>query len=434
MSLQVWLPLNGDTHNQGLTQLPTPTVNTFTFSDGGKIGRQSTSGSGKIAWHLTEDFLSNNKWTVATWIKATQTFSSANNIIFCKNTSASSDCQIYFSIVNGTSLVCGVNGPSSSLTTSYTFTVGTWYHVATTYNGNTVALYINGEQKATKTVTTAWPGEKLNMQLRDRSNNTAGTGSGGSAAAAYAFNDFRIYDHALSAKEVEEIAKGLVLHYKLDNLNSETIIYDSSGYNNNGIITGTITTNNNSGRYNASTYISAGNTNYITTPTLQLPGDQITMNFWFKSSNQTPGSNYHMPFEGTANSNQAYEMSIYKTGYLRGGLVVAGTRKVDNCTSTKLTDGNWHMCSMTYDGTTIKRYVDATMEKSTAATGALVTSSSFVLGHYGSNTSYHCKEAYLSDVRLYTTALTEAQIKELYNTSMSIDNQGNIHARELVEV
>jgi hypothetical protein len=127
-------------------------------------------------------------------------------------------------------------------------------------------------------------------------------------------------------------------------------------------------------------------------------------------------------------------MSIYKTGYLRGGLVVAGTRKVDNCTSTKLTDGSWHMCTMTYDGTTIKRYVDAVMEKSTAATGSLITSSYFILGHYGSNTSYYSKEAYTSDVRIYTTALTEFQVKELYNTSMSVDSNGNIYARELVEL
>jgi hypothetical protein len=104
-------------------------------------------------------------------------------------------------------------------------------------------------------------------------------------------------------------------------------------------------------------------------------------------------------------------MSIYKTGYLRGGLVVAGSRKVDNCTSTKLIDGNWHMCSMTYDGSTIKRYVDGVMEKSTSVTGALVTSSSFVLGHYGSNTSYCSKETYTSDVRLYVTALSAADIK-----------------------
>jgi len=29
-------------------------------------------------------------------------------------------------------------------------------------------------------------------------------------------NDVRVYSHALSAKEVEEIAKGLVLHYQLN--------------------------------------------------------------------------------------------------------------------------------------------------------------------------------------------------------------------------
>lgn len=208
---------------------------------------------------------------------------------------------------------------------------------------------------------------------------------------------------------------------------TSAIIYDISGYCNNGIIIGDLEVSTNTPKYNVSTYISSGNTNYITTPTLQLPGDQITMNFWFKSSNKDPGSNYHMPFEGTANSNQAYEMSIYKTGYLRGGLTIAGTRKVDNCTSTKLTDGNWHMCTMTYDGATIKRYVDATMEKSTSATGALATSSAFVIGHYGSNTSYYCKEAYISDVRLYTTALSAQDILSLYHNSALVDEQGIIH-------
>jgi len=39
-----------------------------------------------------------------------------------------------------------------------------------------------------------------------------------------------------------------------------------------------------------------------------------------------------------------------------------------------------------------------------------------------------------SDLRIYATALTAAQVKELYTTSMSIDSSGNIHARELVEL
>ena len=211
------------------------------------------------------------------------------------------------------------------------------------------------------------------------------------------------------------------------------VVYDSSGYSYNGTIIGNLTAAANTARYQTATYISSGDTNYIQTPTIGLPGDKITLNFWFKSSNQAPGSNYHMPLAAAANSNQAYEMSIYKTGYLRGGLVVAGTRKVDNCTSTKLLDNNWHMCTMTYDGTIIKRYVDAIMEKSTTTTGTLITSTYFVLGHYGTNTSYCSKETYISDVRIYATALTDSQVKELYDTSMSIDSNGNIHARELIE-
>ena len=140
-----------------------------------------------------------------------------------------------------------------------------------------------------------------------------------------------------------------------------------------------------------------------------------------------------MPLAAAASSNQAYEMSIHKNGYLRGGLVVAGTRKVDNCTSTKLLDGNWHMCTMTYDGAIIKRYVDAVMEKSTTATGTLITSAPFVLGHYGTNTNYYNKEAYESDVRIYATALSAEDIATLYHTPAQVDNLQNIHTFEFQE-
>ena len=61
----------------------------------------------------------------------------------------------------------------------------------------------------------------------------------------------------------------------------------------------------------------------------------------------------------------------------------------------------------------------------------------FLRGRYSS----HGKIGYsanfcgkLSDLRCYAAALTSDQVKELYNTSMSIDSNGNIHARELVEL
>ena len=128
------------------------------------------------------------------------------------------------------------------------------------------------------------------------------------------------------------------------------------------------------------------------------------------------------------------EMAVHSAGYLRCGLYINGTRYVANTDNTNLLDGNWHMLTMTYDGLNIKRYVDAILKGTQAASGNIDRANDkFVFGH-GTSTGYYCKEAYLSDARLYATALTAEQVLELYNTSATIDNTGNIYARELVEV
>ena len=212
------------------------------------------------------------------------------------------------------------------------------------------------------------------------------------------------------------------------------IIYDSSGYSNNATITGNLLYIESSPKYNISIYQDDGLVNYIKTKEkIYVPTDTITMNIWIKSNNKSPKGAYHDPFCAYTNPS-TFEMSIYMTGYLRGGFYISGTRVCDNCTSLKLLDGNWHMITITYDGAAIKKYVDAILEKTTAAVGTLTSPMDFAFGRYGSGTAYSSNEMAYSDARIYATALTEMQIKELYDTSVSIDSFGNIYSRELVEL
>ena len=207
MPLQVWLPFLGNTDNHGLTELPKISVSNLAYTNG-KLG---ICAYGHIGWHLNSDIL-DNTWTFATWYKASY-FGQYNNIIFCKNIQSSEDCQIYISIISNNRFNIGVNGPSSSYGFGYAFSTDTWYHLAATYDGTTVSLYINGELVHYGTVTTAKPEGRLNIQIDGRSNNAGGTGSTGSTDACY--NDVRLYNECLSPKEIKILSQGLVCHYQL---------------------------------------------------------------------------------------------------------------------------------------------------------------------------------------------------------------------------
>ena len=85
-----------------------------------------------------------------------------------------------------------------------------WHHVAFTRKGTTLKMYLDGVLKSTKTYSGATP--------------TFGPYGPGIGCFHYngniypligAISDFRIYNHTLSAKEVYELSRALIVHYPL---------------------------------------------------------------------------------------------------------------------------------------------------------------------------------------------------------------------------
>ena len=108
--------------------------------------------------------------------------------------------------------------------------------------------------------------------------------------------------------------------------------------------------------------------------------------------------------------------------------------------NTTVSIGEWAHIVGVWTGTQKKIYINGVL-KNSANDNKIDWSeaqNSLVIGKmaYGksSSTTYHPFVGKISDVRIYATALTDSQIKELYNTSMQIDSSGNVFARELVEL
>lgn len=206
-------------------------------------------------------------------------------------------------------------------------------------------------------------------------------------------------------------------------------VYDCSGNGYHGNIVGSISMIPDSGRNDYSMYTTDGRDNYIQSQDMLFPTDEITMNCWIKGS-IAGYSNYHIPLSFKSAN---YEFSLEgATGKFRAGYNVSGTRQV--LTTSGITiDGKWHMITSTFDGEIIRRYVDGVEYASTAAAGTLSGGTGrLLIGNYN-GTTYGNKELYTSDVRIYATALTADQIKELYSIGATIDKGGNVFGYDFIE-
>ena len=211
MSLQAWYPFNGNLENLGLGDLDL-TVQTSPTYTTGKVTEQSL-GMGNFYWtpEQSASVLNNQALSFSFWLKPTASTQPSQGI-FGQQPSVSGRrfCIFTYPTLNDLHL----DWRSSNGTVLFTetvwngfFPINTWTHCAITYEyPNIVKIYRNGSLYRALT-----PKATLDITDFKYSTNLCG------GIANRHINDFRVYDHCLSPKEVKEISKGLMLHYPLDN-------------------------------------------------------------------------------------------------------------------------------------------------------------------------------------------------------------------------
>ncbi len=280
---------------------------------------------------------------------------------------------------------------------------GVWQHLAVTFDGTKLRLYLNGELVATKAVTE--PNSAVAGAL------TIGCGS------TYHFkgriDEVRIYNRALEAGEVaiDRIAPiqtpqaGPVADYPLDE-GEGTVAHDVSG----GAHEGTLSAEGVSwapGRYGTALKFD-GAKGCVTVPdseALRLR-EEFTLEAWVRPE----GELLHLPaITKQAETFPAYALGIgFNTAGKAEGQIGTEAKSHTDIASTASLEANvWQHEALTFDGTKLKLYVNGEL----VATKPVEKTNSAALGalEIGCSASQHFKGR-IDEVRIYNRALEAGEV------------------------
>jgi len=207
MALRVWLPLDGDLRNLGASDIEVAN-NGATIDNAGKIGKCYYFDGNMHYLQLSKSVgdLYSGDFSWAVWLKPTD---STRSIISSEYSSAGSS-NVAFELTASRGVRIYWNGSPDIYPANSTLPINTWTHVAVTKTTGTIKTYLNGQ--LTNTYTGTLSDRPSTSKIRIGDDYRGGT----SVSYMGYMNDWRLYDHCLSAAEVREISQGLVLHYKLD--------------------------------------------------------------------------------------------------------------------------------------------------------------------------------------------------------------------------
>ena len=234
---------------------------------------------------------------------------------------------------------------------------------------------------------------------------TAGTGYSYRVRATDAANNLSAYSNTANATTQSAVA-GLVAAYGFEE-GIGTTVADLSGNGNNGTLVNATWTA--SGKFGKALVFNGTNAE-VTIPdaaSLHLTS-AMTLEAWVNPS--TVSAKWRDVIYKGGNDNYLLEGTTTRSGGAPGGGATIGSTDLVLNNTAALAANTWAHLAVTYDGTTMRFYVNGTQVSSQGITGSIITSATPL--QIGGDTFYSQYFAgTIDEVRVYNVALTATQIQ-----------------------
>ena len=235
-------------------------------------------------------------------------------------------------------------------------------------------------------------------------------------------------------KDVQVVESDTYLPFITDQ--TDGVIHDASGFGNNGSTTEATTP-----IYDVSSPVNSGSVRFIKnadcirlTPFFSLGQtiEKLTISCWFKTNTM----NSTLPNIVSLGSNEFVRYRIASSTSIWSYFKVGSTANYATFTCKNILDNNWHLSTFVFDKGIYKFYIDGSIigTKDCTAYGLVLTCSNvttWILGGYSEASEKYIGN--LSDFRIYATALSDDDIKDLYQRRFSIDQDGAFYCSALIE-
>ncbi len=223
-----------------------------------------------------------------------------------------------------------------------------------------------------------------------------------------------------------DLENGLVAYYPMD-----SILSDKSQYKHNGIIYGAVLTSNRLNDSNTALLFD-GIDDYVLIPDsiVLQPKNEISLCAWVYPISFNDESNqandiihkgftddgegaYYLRYNDFDNDNEKFDPEKEYFGFT---LNFENMKRVFISSTTRVLLNNWYFVVGTYDGDTMRLYINGNLESQIAYKGNRQTNTrNLTIGRNEDSNNPYFVNGKIDDIRIYERALTNCEIKSLYH-------------------